>query len=384
MKTLIVNLISDQTIPTLQFIKEFGSKGCTYLFISTKGMEKKGVRDWIVKSAKLSVGECITKEVDEFSFDSMEQQLDQIDFEEYSKIIVNITGGTKLMMLAAYEYFKLAGADIYYLTGKENHIIKLSPDRIKKVDVLKCDVSLFEYLTAYGFSCKTSEGSSLSNEYIKSFYEWFILNMTPKQRLVLTGLQPYRNKGVKIADVENLSALLSDVSFPIKDVNKTMLSKSEVKFLTGEWLEEFVFNRISEELNLKRDYIQTGITLTKKNKNGKDVSNEFDVIFVLKNRLYTIECKTSVFTPAEQQKPKTFISDTIYKADSLRKNFGLFTNASIFTLSSKNEEDGLLVPVEHIERADLSDVLIAFKEDLVNADLMCRLLNISTYVHQPN
>ena len=47
MKTILVSLISDQTIPNVQFIKE--KIVDEYLFISSEAMEKKGILNWILK-----------------------------------------------------------------------------------------------------------------------------------------------------------------------------------------------------------------------------------------------------------------------------------------------------------------------------------------------
>ena len=128
-KTLLVSLVSDQTIPNVHLINEYGSQIDQYLFISTQAMEKKGVRQWIVNACHLP-GESLLPAVvvDQFSFDNIELQLDRIDFEAYGRIIVNLTGGTKVMTLAAFDFFKDLGAEIFYITGSDDRLIKLAPE----------------------------------------------------------------------------------------------------------------------------------------------------------------------------------------------------------------------------------------------------------------
>ena len=52
-KTLLVSLISDQTIPNIQMIKEVKSKyiNCDYLMITTQQMENNGIVDNIMKAS---------------------------------------------------------------------------------------------------------------------------------------------------------------------------------------------------------------------------------------------------------------------------------------------------------------------------------------------
>ena len=130
MKTLLISLVSDQTVPNVQLINEFKNEYTDYQFITTKAMEAKGCRIWIETAAKISCkGEPIV--VNEFSYDDIQQRLLSFDFTGYEKLIVNLTGGTKVMTLAAHEFFKEEGADIYYVTGIDKKYIKVFPGKRK-------------------------------------------------------------------------------------------------------------------------------------------------------------------------------------------------------------------------------------------------------------
>jgi hypothetical protein len=375
---LLVSLISDQTIPNIQLINEYGSIATHYLFITTQGMEKKGVRDWIITSCKLKQEQILEPIfVDQFSFDDIEYKLDNFQFEKYEKIIVNLTGGTKVMTLAAFDFFKDLGAEIYYLTGSDNVLIKLAPGRKKKVETLKTQVNLEQFFQGYGFEIKETTTSSISVAYTNSFFKKFTSGMVHSFNPVLGSLREKR--GSRITDLNSISGLndfLTKIEFPLNV--KGELSKYEIKYLTGEWFEEYISNKLVEELKLSSDQIKTGIVISKKNKVGAIIPNELDVVFVWKNKIYLIEGKTSVFydslLPDGSTKSVSIIGETLYKSDSLKQGLGLFANTSIFILDSLKEYHIKLKA--HLERADLYNINIIDKEAILHCDSIRSLLKI--------
>lgn len=393
-KTLLVSLVSDQTIPNVQMIKQLNGFVNQFLFISTEAMEKSGQRNWIINANKLlpeNVMEPVI--VDQFSFTSMEEHLDKIDFSDFDKIYVNLTGGTKVMTLAAFEFFKEVGAEIYYLTGRENERIKLSPGRRKIVDKINVKVTLSEYLTAYGFDIVETKGSGIEADFTDKFFELYTANLSqlPNHPMINLLRDKYRDKGLIIASLEGLNEFLSQIEFP---VHAAKLTKYEVKYLTGEWFEEWVQNKLKAENIIDPGNLKSGIVLSKNSKEGEMVPNEMDVLFIHSNTLYTIECKTSVFhriylssvTPKEtdgkiedkiEERDSAVVSiigDVIYKSDSLQKSFGLFANTNIFLLNSKSEKK--VISISQRDRAKLSKIKIFYLEDLIHCKSITELLGI--------
>ena len=106
MKKILVNLISDQTIPNVEFIKDFGSKVDAYLFITSQSMENRGIRAWITDTCRIPKEKILEPVlVNEFSFKDIETKLNERvnDEDEY---YLNLTGGTKIMVIAVFEFFK--------------------------------------------------------------------------------------------------------------------------------------------------------------------------------------------------------------------------------------------------------------------------------------
>ena len=109
---IIVNLVSDQTIPNVQFIKWFVKQNLgqiKVLLVTTKEMERKDKSNCI-KNALSSLENFLeweTLTTDGNSLPSISKDLEKYFLNQsYKKIIANITGGTKLMSLAAFDFFK--------------------------------------------------------------------------------------------------------------------------------------------------------------------------------------------------------------------------------------------------------------------------------------
>jgi Domain of unknown function (DUF1887) len=379
---LLVSLVSEQTIPNVQMIKQLNGLIDQYLFISTESMENTGQRNWIINATHIQPENLLEpKIVDQFSFSSIEENLDQIDFSVFDKIYVNLTGGTKVMTLAAFEFFKEVGAEIYYLTGRANERIKVSPGRKKSIDKINAKVTLSEYLYAYGFEIKETTGSGIDEVYTKKFFDLYTSKESglPGHPMINTLREKHRDKGVKISDLDGLNEFLTQIDFPL---SSDKLSKYEVKYLTGEWFEEWVHSKLQEEGIADVDNIKSGMVLSKKSREGEMVPNEMDVLFIHSDTLYTIECKTSVFhkvyNPADNDgqtgKLVSIIGEVIYKSDSMQKSFGLFAKTNIFILNSKDEKK--VISESQKDRAKLSGIKIFYLDDLVNCQSLSQLMGI--------
>ncbi len=370
MKTLLVTLVSNQTIPNIQFIKEMRDENTQYLFLSTKKMENEFA--WIVDACKIEKSLQTVVEVKEYSIIDIREKLDGIkNFDEFDRILVNVTGGTKVMSLTATDYFRDFKAEIYYVTGVDGTILKIHPKSSVVETNIKHEILLPEYISGYGFLMQESSLSGVNYEYIKRFFSWFLQDRNTTHKSIISDLRKYRDsKILLISQVTGLSAFLAEIDFPLSDIERKILKKAEIKFLTGEWFEEYIYYRLKEELSIHDENIKNGAILRKNN-----TPNEFDVIFLYKGTLYTIECKTSIVNRGgdPKAKPQNLITETIYKAAALQKNFGLFSKFAIFTLSSKENDE---IREVHLKRGKLFNINVFTREDLTPDTSIAQLLNI--------
>jgi hypothetical protein len=365
MKTLLVTLVSDQTIPNVQFIKDKQDENTLFLFVSTQKMEEKGVKDWIINVCKITEDRAFTIIVDQFSLNDIEEKLNELNYDDYDKLIVNVTGGTKIMSHAVTEFFKEFAAEIFYLTGVGNTILQVHPKTKQSVKSLTNRINLNEYLLSHGFEMKEGKLSGIPFEYTKKFMPLFLSNEN-SYLPVFQKLRDLRNDGKKKYDintVNELSDFLGEIEFPLSDAKRQIITRPEIKYLTGEWFEEYIYYRFKQELNIPDENIKTGIILSKNN-----THNEFDVVFLYNGNLYTIECKTSIIN-----KEVNLMLETIYKATALQKNLGLYSKSSIFTLSSKENKE---VKEAHFERGKLFNVDVFCREDIAGCASIFQLLKI--------
>lgn len=405
---LLVSLVSDQTIPNVQIIKEFQKEVTNYLFISTDGMEKKGTRKWIERACGIEEQQRDVIIVKEFSIQDIEQQLSVYDYDRYERIIVNLTGGTKTMTLVASDYFNKIANEIYYVTGRENEYVKIFPQRNNNIHFFNEQISLIDYLTAYGFTVSKSNPSGVPFEQTELLFNAFCGLDTNEYLSEIKFLSERRsaNKGVSDMDYYKVERYINDVSY--KPQKSRCLSKNEIKYLTGEWFEEYIGYRIKNELNISDDNIIIGRTLTKETPSkvrndvlkllnndelisGDDFNNEMDVMFIYKGVFYSIECKSSIIAykiieknGEIKEKPYNILGETIYKSDSLKNRFGLYPKTIIITLtdfvkycasSDKSIHHNKIREMEtFINRANLSNIKLVDSRMLLNCSKLFDLI----------
>jgi hypothetical protein len=359
-KRLLVCLISEQTIPNILTILHFRPQ--YILFISTQSMEAKNKVNAIKK--------CLTNYsyhweqdktiiVDPNSINDCQQTLQQweqsIDRNDYD-FIINLTGGTKIMSIAVYEYFKNTDAQIIYIPIPHNYFITLSPIKCINKNKNNIDIRLKvdDYLYAYNIDIKNHELLQQNQEkalsrfnktnYIYSNYD----NLKPflnvlyakLKNLQSTNKQAFnRIKHKKTAKISlsissdivnnNVLQLFNDWALQYEEHNSNILITAEFNkdlyhYFIGGWLEEYVFNILYE---LKSEGI-TDVCLNLFLRSPKGAKNEFDVMFTYKNALYFVECKS-----LDQEHDKE--QEILYKTGALQSDFGLNIK-SFLTTQSEN------------------------------------------------
>lgn len=399
---LLVSLISDQTIPNVQIINEFRHDTTHHLFISTSDMEKKGVRLWIEKACSISEQERYVLEVNAYSQNDILDKLNSFDFQNYSHIRVNLTGGTKMMTMVAQIFFMNLGCDIFYVTGRNNKFNQVSPEY--KTFEFSSKINLKNYLDAYGFNIKLSVPSGIGFEQTSDFLTNYCAHDMNSYLKEWNLLQKKRKKGIKAREFDKVAPLLKALNYPFKG---NSLSAYETRYLTGDWFEEYVGERLRQELELNEDEIYVSTEISKiysmKEKNdptiliGQNIEsnrpdNEMDIMFVYNNTFYSIECKTSIraFTTIQsndgtiRDKEINILGETIYKSDSLKSKFGLYPKTTILTLTdfkdyctNCNEIDRnnrLSMMTDLIKRANLSNIKLVDRSMLLKSTSLFELI----------
>lgn len=363
MKTL-VSLVSEQTIPNLQLIIEFKEKITEFWFFHSN--KTKVHTKWIIDAARIDQQKVKLFEIDPFDLRSITNQLGDIDYKEQD-FILNLTGGTKIWIMAFFEKFKDLGADIYYLTGRDCQYIKLFPKKGELLLKLTKSPTLDEYLIASGFkingdSCKFDEktADNVFEVFLKNDEEFYL----PAKIELYTLRNKLSLKKKSSIEFNKLNNETKEFLSLLKFDNYEVLKKEHIKYLTGDWFEEWVYYKIHKEIELSINNSSISSTITK-----AGAENEMDVMFLYRQNLFCIECKTSILKLNENNELRgNILADTIYKADYLKNKLGLSSKSYIFTLSELKDENKK--PYNNFEmafkRAELSGIEIISKRNLLD------------------
>lgn len=361
MKTCVVCLVSDQTIPNVLIAANQNPD--LLLLISTEKMEQRGKSAAILETLKLRgldfSGRHHLLEVNEDSITDLQSRvtewLNQTG-EEYA-FTVNLTGGTKLMSIAAFDLFADFGSEMVYMPIQKNEYLMPFPKRRPKAPVaLPERLTVKEYLTAYGFeienwqavlrrieTCGSRQDMTcfLYDNYVR--LEPLLKHLSPELRAIRKGKIRKPIPFETVYQVRNgiEEQFLKRFGFSISTNGSLMkmVDEDEREYLRGGWLEERLFLAVRNALTALPGDSDVLLGVVAKT---AGVRNEFDVLFSHQNVLHLIECK-SLEIPHGDFGASEVLNNFLYKIGELRQKFGL-TPAAFFATTSKEiyEKDGEL------------------------------------------
>ncbi|MCX7634707.1 MAG: DUF1887 family CARF protein, partial [Syntrophales bacterium] len=264
MKTL-VSLCSDQTIPNVLGILHF--RPDALLFVSTPAMEHKGVVHDILATVQRRLPHryrlyenAHVVEVHENDILDCQRKLEGwITTQPEGEFIVNLTGGTKLMSIAAFDFFSAYVSRMIYLPIKGNYYLIPFPKKAPRAPTAITErLGVADYLTAYGIQVvnekKLPEYAEAARK--RRDIAAFIAREYDHLQNVLSVLFHHlRHK----RDAKKPFDFFLDYQ-PADDMEKLFfgkvgfteahgrlhknLDRYEIAFLTGGWLEDHCFNVI--------------------------------------------------------------------------------------------------------------------------------------------
>lgn len=318
--TNYIAIVSGQSIPIYLPIKYF--KPEKIILLVTHQMHQVG--ETIKKTINSMLGYAnVNIEIrnlnDHFNYAGLYEQMidiaDTID-KDLTNSIVNITGGTKPMSIACFEAFNASGATcIYYENNKVQYLNQNENfDDISHINLLPKEYFKlygFEYLdnqSGYGFGEK---GKQVINELIS--HKVTLENKIGELYGILSNEKNENKLSFNLSNEKQYNRLLPVLQI-FSDAEIMSLQGQEFKFINlkakkfamGGWLEQYIFNQLKER----------NINATINVEIKKESKNELDVVFIYKNNLYVIECKSRLNKDSQQ--------DDLYKLNAQRVNWGSF------------------------------------------------------------
>lgn len=340
----LVCLVSDQTLPnilaTLHFTPDF------LLFISTQKMEEARKTQAILR--------CLKERGPKWDYESPRRRWEVLQVPPESVLdiqqrvgdwlaaqtrqgrarffLVNLTGGTKVMALSAYDLFSQYRNRMVYLPIDKNEVIspfpKMQPD---PPEAIQTRLSVAEYLLAYGLEIpnrRNWERAKDAASHRDALTSWVFEHFRE-----LSPFLAYFHENFGNLDFKKKKSLPITLAFPVDQGHESIkqfweklgwegpgevvLTKELWRFLRGGWLEEYLFFTLSEGLPPATS-LEMGVQV----RQPHGASNEYDLLFTYRNALHIIECK-SLGAGAEGAEASPAMDDFLYKLTALRQDFGL-------------------------------------------------------------
>lgn len=368
---ILVCLLSDQQIPNLLSIHAL--KRDHLVLIETPKMKETGKARHLLEALKCggldfdgrSTRQSIKHE-DSIS-DTLASLRAVYSIFPSAKWTANITGGTKIMSIAAYEFFKAMGADIFYIEVSK-------PDELRQVldgKTISCARSLTckEFLRAYGFSF---QDTSASEQFARKLLplaraiarqpDALKLDLSDEQRKQLRKGKLALEPGmIQISGKPLIRAFQKELdrrrrcrhnselvpfgleeSSPGSAVSLTgKIDKYTGEFLSGGWLEAFLFCLLDKHRKpLEIPDVHMGIKPFTDDKEG---GNDLDVAFIRRYAFCVMECKTGM------SHDRSF--DALYKLEAvLEQSRALLRKSYFATTDTQIYEKNSTIPQEHLLR----------------------------------
>ncbi|EFU66964.1 Card1-like endonuclease domain-containing protein [Aggregatibacter segnis] len=333
-----VCLVSDQAAPNLLPILDSEFKPQKAVFVvSTKDEIKEKANSLKLAFKQNDIDVDILELSNEFDFQSMETELfDLLSSYENENIALNVTGGTKLMAIAAQNVFS-GVKPIFYINTNKEEIIFISKENDKHIPVQKLNTKTLinTYLSSYGVSVLKNKDDF--NFYkLGVFTERFVRRQEDYKDIISKlNLLAFNASNSKLeTNFTNYSNDLKLILEDLADEDLVRLNGDIVdfkneqtrSFLNGNWLEYFTYKQANSIADVIDADWNVEVVNSKYEKNKVGVNNELDVIFMAKNKCHIIECKTINFENTEN---KDKLQSYLDKLNSLKGYGGSLTKVCL-------------------------------------------------------
>ena len=257
-------------------------------------------------------------------------------------IALNVTGGTKLMAVAAQEVFRSVGKPVFYVNVESDEVLVIGEKAFSQP--LRAKLKVHEMLRAHGYLVTTQEPPQTSRE-LRDLTARLIDHVASAGRALGTFNalaraardNHLRSEFAQVQDSRALGdivALFADAGLLRQQGNVLIFKNEESRvFANGGWLESHVFE-VLQSLRSQFDGLSDvamGVRVSFAGATGKTQGkdkNEIDVAFLYRNTLHLIECKTANLAQAGHADDSK-ATEAIYKMESLLKLGGLRTRGMV-------------------------------------------------------
>ena len=288
MNTLVC-LVSRQVMANLIPVLTLNVKKVELLFTKEERRSHKNLRTAIEGTGlNLTINEHL---IDAYDFKGIQKICRQL-IKEHAAIVLNATGGTKVMAFAAFLEFARANKPIFYLDSFNNKAINFNPYSVTEHKV-KIPLNIMLAAHGYGIASFRTQKELLTHKPLVHFID-------RNFALLESTLAQYRRI---VHDESTFMSSLSaaecpfQIQFKRKGGVRIIYGSKEIEFddyqfLDGLWLEELVYWYIRDQ---DWDDLLVGVELTYHGQEDRqDILNEIDVMGIKNGKLYLFSCKSGI------------------------------------------------------------------------------------------
>ncbi len=355
--TVMACLVSQQHVPNLLAIRAV--KPDWLVLLVTPGMKKRDKHTHLFKALAAggqdySANYEVVDVTDENSIAAISRTLEQsLEKHPDDEWIVNLTGGTKPMSMGAYVFSRDKELKTLYIAESDQHHAVDLLDGASTV--LNHHISTAEFLAGYGFDLRNSHMLEKSEKGARKWVKMaamltahqddaslrYMLGRLQilKERTMKVSRRVWEREGLILSDRDDISLHNSSLraaiakDFSLKESGTKLtghLNKYAAEFLTGKWMEVFVWGLLLSFENRGIWDLHLGVTA-----GGKEPgeSNEFDVSFMQDQSLCIVECKTG----GQGHDPGA--NSTLYKIEAVKAGLMAIRMKTYLATTSPNVID---------------------------------------------
>lgn len=372
MAKVLISLVSLQRVPNVLAIMDpFFEEMDRYLFISTDEMEKIGVVEHMLDSTGLASDNCQKIVVESDSWQDIHYELGKATLAVSDEYYINLTGGTKVMSLAVFSFFNQLKwqASYFYLPIKKNVIqqILLGRDSIETPIIF--DIGASEYLLSYGLSIEAADFSpplkpqDVGRQILDYYLEQKQGSGSHQFWTTTRELRRFRGNDIllEIEQIPTLAKLVSELDMPVS--SEGFLDATEIEYLTGGWLEQWVYQEVKETLGLSNKCIGRNLKINWLGRDAAHGKNELDVVFMYRNTIHIIECKTGLGKGKDSIKDK--YTRALNQLAVLPKDMGLRVKMVFLTLSTQLRDNNGDINEVLAARANVLSITVLDRKNII-------------------
>ena len=321
-------LVSAQPVPNLIPALDPGLAPRRVVLLVSAGMERKA--QWLEEVLRARGKQVVRWAIDNaWDVAHIEQRVlewleGEMPLVAVQGVALNVTGGTKLMGIAAYEVFRAYDLPVFYVHPERDEVIWLRP-AAQPLQPLQDRIRLEPFLQAHGTSVVGEPSRAVPKRHYLELAAELVKEIERYRKAigVLNALAAGASSGLRSPPIrkrwstlDDLISLFSEHGLLSREGQHLCFPDEEARFfVNGGWLEYHVFDavRTLRKNDPRIQDIAFGMEVERQQRDRK-IPNEFDVVFLRDNRLHLVECKTRKFRHRGADAPG---AEALYKLDAL-------------------------------------------------------------------